>query len=69
MPDPVASQTGNGTKTNDQDELRLSDGTRAGHVKIMQTAVLMLRKETNKIHFASGDPKTESGVQSNTKLT
>ena len=45
MPDPVASQTGNGTKTNDPDELRMSDGTRAGHVKIMQTAVLMLRKE------------------------
>ena len=33
MPDPVASKTGNGTKTNDLNELRLSEGsgTRAGH--------------------------------------
>ena len=44
MPDPVASQKVNGTKTNDRDQLRLSEGsgTRAGHVRIMQTAILML---------------------------
>ena len=44
MPDPVASQTGNGTKTYDRDKLSLSEGsgTRAGHVRIMQTAILML---------------------------
>ena len=60
MPDPVASQTGNGTKTNDRDELNIEKlrlDTGWSHQNYANSG-----PETNKIHFASGDTETESGV-------